>query len=368
MFNEVKKKLGFGCMRLPGTEEKIDYDELNKMVDKFLEEGFNYFDTSILYYDGGSEIALKHCLVERHKREEFLIADKLTGNYFETEEDLEPLFQRQANNLGIEYFDFFLLHAMNHERYDKFKRVHAFEFYAKKKEEGKIRHFGMSFHDTAEVLDDILTKEPSIEFVQLQFNYVDYISPVESKKCYDVCVKHGKPVIVMEPVRGGKLAKLPDYLHEELKQFGDASDASYAIRFAATHENIFMVLSGMSNYEQMCDNVSYMKDFKPLSKEEFDEILHIADELHKVVTIPCTGCRYCTKGCPMKINIPEYFKIYNDHKSFNGRSLYKVYNELKSKGSSCKDCIKCGKCEDICPQKIDIRHQLEIIANEFGDK
>ena len=236
-FAEMKKNFGFGCMRLPMDGEQVDLEQTCKMVDRFLENGFNYFDTAHGYLGGKSETALRECLTKRHKREEYILTNKLTGVYFEKEEDIRPLFESQLEACGVEYFDFYLMHAQSEEIYEKFKKCHAYEAGLKLKEEGKIRHFGISFHDRASVLEKILEENPQIEVVQIQFNYADYEdAAVESRRCYEVCRKYGKPVIVMEPVKGGSLVNLPGEAKEILDGLSGGSPASYAIRFAAGFE------------------------------------------------------------------------------------------------------------------------------------
>ncbi len=365
---EIKKKLGFGCMRLPffdNNTSHIDYDTVNKMVDYFIDKGFNYFDTARVYHQGFSEVALNKCLTSRHKRDEYLIADKLSFNLFEKESDLEPLFKDQLKTVGVDYFDYYLMHAQNANFYKKYKETNAYEFGLRMKEEGYIKHLGLSFHDTPEVLEMILNEKPFVEFVQLQFNYADYLGDIKAKECYDIAVKHGKKVIVMEPIRGGRLAKLPESEHNKLTKFGNYSDAGFAVRFAASFDNILVVLSGMSNLEQVIDNTSYMSEFKKMDKEEIETCLDIANQLRKTITIPCTACKYCVDGCPKHIHIPEIFKLYNDYCSFNGSNLWKLYHLETDPDHKASDCIKCGKCEGSCPQHIQIREFLEKIAKAF---
>ena len=312
-FDNVKKNFGFGCMRLPMNGEEVDQQEFIKMIDTFLDAGFNYFDTARGYLQGKSETAIRECLVKRHPRESFILTDKLTDPYFEKEEDIRPFFESQLEACGVTYFDFYLMHAQNAENYKKFQKCHAYETAQKLKEEGKIRHVGISFHDTAEVLDQILTDHPELEAVQLQFNYADYLDKeVQSKACYDVCEKHGKPVIVMEPVKGGKLIRLPKKAQDIFDALQGGTNASYAIRFAAGFDNIMMVLSGMSNMEQMNDNISFMKDFHPLTRKEQDAVKNVAEIFHAQKMISCTTCRYCTDGCPKQIPIPDIFNCVND--------------------------------------------------------
>lgn len=270
---KIKKNFGFGCMRLPMKDGEVDIAQTCQMVDAFLENGFNYFDTAHGYIGERSEKALKTCLTSRYPRDSYILTDKRTAHYFNKEEDIRPLFESQLEACGVDYFDFYLMHAQGKGNFEHFKKCHAYETALKFKEEGKIRHFGISFHDKAEVLEQILTEYPQVEVVQIQFNYLDYDDPaVESRKVYEVCRKYNKPVIVMEPVKGGNLVNLPEAAQAVLDELHGGSNASYAIRFAAGFEGMLMVLSGMSSMEQMEDNISYMKDFKPLSEEELAAI------------------------------------------------------------------------------------------------
>lgn len=369
MFEEVKKNFGFGCMRLPQKDDKIDYEEMCKMVDYFLENGFNYFDTAHGYHNGASEIAVRECLTKRYPRDKYILTDKLTGTYFEKQEDIRPLFQSQLEACGVDYFDFYLMHSQNKTFYEKFKACKAYETAIELKKEGKIKHFGISFHDSADVLEQILKDYPEIEVVQIQFNYVDYDNPaIQSKKCYDVCRKYNKSIIVMEPVRGGNLANLPDDVAQILKDLNGGSEASYAIRYCASFEGIFMTLSGMSNMDQMKDNISFMKDFKPLNDKEMEALKQVVEKLDAKKLIRCTSCRYCVDGCPKKIRIPDLFTDMNTkalYKTFNSDWYYMIHTLNRGKAS---DCIKCGKCETICPQKLPIRNLLVEVAKEFEKK
>ena len=368
-FNEIKKNFGFGCMRLPMQGEQVDYEECCRMVDTFLENGFNYFDTAHGYLEGKSEIALRECLVKRHPRESYILVDKLTSAFFETEEEIRPLFQKQLDICGVEYFDFYLMHAQNKDFFEKYKRCHAYETAFKLKEEGKIRHVGISFHDKPEVLDQILTEYPGIEAVQIQFNYVDYEDAgIESRKCYEVCRKHGKPVIVMEPVKGGSLVKLPEAAQKIFDSLNGGSNASYAIRYAAGFEGIMMVLSGMSDLEQMEDNLSYMKEFQPLNEEEMKAVGKVCEIFKAQNLIPCTACRYCTEGCPQQIPIPDLFADMNGrnlYETWSGNWYYMVHTQNKGKAS---DCVECGQCEEVCPQHLEIRSLLKKVAETFEIK
>ena len=366
MFKEVHKNFGFGCMRLPMNGEEIDYAEFNKMIDTFIENGFNYFDTAHGYHRGKSETALRDCLVKRYPRDKYTLTDKLTDFFFKTEADVRPFFESQLKILGVDYFDFYLMHAQSKNNYEFFKSCRAYEQAFELKKEGKIRHVGISFHDTADVLDRILTDYPQLDVVQIQLNYLDYDDPaVQSKKCLDVCNKHGKPVIVMEPVKGGNLVNLPEGAKKYFEELGTASPASYAIRFAAGQKGVFMVLSGMSNMEQMKDNISYMKDFKPLSDREMQAVSKVYAAINGLNIIACTACRYCTEGCPKKISIPDLFACLNTKNIYHDWNADFYYDVHTQTGGKASDCIACGKCEKACPQHLPIRELLKDVAKEF---
>jgi len=325
-----------------------------------MEKGFTYFDTAYVYHMGKSEEALREVLVKRYDRSSYTITDKLPMFMILLKGQMEKIFNEQLKRLGVDYIDYYWLHALNKREYEKSKKLGAFDFIRKLKEEGKVKHIGFSFHDTADVLETILEEQPDMEYVQLQINYLDWNDEkVQSKKCYDVCVKHNKPVIVMEPVRGGKLANVPERAEKLFKDYNkDASPASWAIRYVASLENVYMVLSGMSNFAQLEDNTNYMKEFVPLNEDEQLIVKEVAKIVKEENTIPCTGCKYCVEGCPMKINIPAYFEIYNN--SDNERKKKEAYDELVKNGSGrAQDCLKCGKCENACPQHLKIRDLLE---------
>ena len=292
-FPEIHGNFGFGCMRLPMKDEQVDYDEFSRMADEFINTGFNYFDTAHGYLNGKSEIAIRECVAKRYDRSQFLLTNKLTTPYFNSQEDIRPFFEQQLEWCGVDYFDFYLMHAQDKNNYQKYKKCKAYETCYALKEEGLIRHFGISFHDKADVLDLILTEHPEVEIVQIQFNYVDYEdASVESRKVYEVCEKHGKPVIVMEPVKGGSLVNLPEEADKILRDLNGGSNASYAIRFAASFPNMAMVLSGMSNMSQMEDNLSAMKDFEPLNEAELEAVNKVCDIFKSLNLIPYTSCRY----------------------------------------------------------------------------
>ena len=366
-FSEIKKNFGFGCMRLPMKNNEVDYAEFTKMVDTFIENGFNYFDTAHGYVSGKSETALRDCLTSRYPRSAYILTDKLSTHHFNKQEEIRPLFESQLAACGVEYFDFYLMHAQDANIYEKYKKLHAYETALEFKKEGKIKHFGISFHDKADVLDKILTEYPQVEVVQIQFNYVDYEdASVESRKCYEVCEKHGKPVIVMEPVKGGSLVQLPDAAKEILDGLHGGSPASYAIRFAASFPNVMTVLSGMGDMDMMSENIGFMKDFVPLNDTEKKAIEQVCEIFRSQNLIPCTACRYCTERCPQNISIPDLFACLNAKKQFNNWNTDYYYENIHTKnGGKASDCIKCGKCEQICPQHLEIRRLLIDVANEF---
>ena len=369
-FPEIHGNFGFGCMRLPMKNGEVDHELFCRMADTFIDAGFNYFDTAHGYSGGKSEIAIRECVAKRYPREKFLLTNKLTTPYFNKQENIRPFFEQQLKWCGVNYFDFYLMHAQDKNNYQKYKRCKAYETCYALKEEGLIRHFGISFHDKADVLDMILTEHPEIEIVQIQFNYVDYEdASVESRKVYEICEKHGKPVIVMEPVKGGSLVNLPADADKILRDLNGGSNASYAIRFAASLPNMAMVLSGMSDMAQMQDNVGAMKDFKPLDETEMAAVQKVCDIFRSLNLIPCTSCRYCIEEneCPKGIRIPDLFSALNAHEAFHNWNTGYYYNNIITGGGHGKasDCIKCGKCEKVCPQHLQIRELLKQVTKTF---
>ncbi|MBC7959567.1 MAG: aldo/keto reductase [Vallitaleaceae bacterium] len=358
-------KLGFGLMRLPMIGEEIDMEQTMKMVDHYMDCGFTYFDTAYVNIGGKSEVAAREALVKRYPRESFQLATKMPVWMVKKYEDFQPLFDTQLERTGATYFDYYLLHALDRSRIDELDTLGGWDFVKAMKEKGLIKHFGFSFHDTAEYLDQILTKHPEAEFVQLQINYADWEDETnQSRLCYEVARKHNTPIIIMEPVKGGSLAAMTPEIQGLFKAANpDLSIASWAIRYAASLEGIVTVLSGMSNMAQIEDNVQYMTDFQPLVEAERQVIANVLEELSKVPTVPCTACKYCVDDCPQKIDIPGIFSGYNNYKIYgdlNGSKGH--YNWITENGGKASTCIACGLCESHCPQHIAIIDTLKEVA------
>jgi len=373
--NNVKntmKKLGFGFMRLPlldkSDQTSFDYAQVNPMVDAFIEKGFSYFDTAYVYHNYKSEEAIRKAVVERYPRESFQLATKLPPRVLKAEAEQETLFNSQLAKCGVTFFDYYLVHNLGYSAWEQARQFHTFDFVRNKKKDGKIRNIGLSYHDTPELLDEILTAQPGLDFVQLQINYIDWENPgIQAGKCWEVARKHNLPIIVMEPCKGGNLAQVPQEAQRLMKACNpNASASSWAIRFAANLEGVMMVLSGMSNMEQVLDNISYMDNLQPLSGEEHKIIKKVTDIINKNVAVPCTTCRYCEEGCPQKIMIPDYFALYNNAQ-WNAitTSQFVYYQNLGATHGKASDCIACGECEKACPQHIKIPDVLKEVANAF---
>lgn len=358
-------KLGFGLMRLPKKGEgTIDVEQTARMADDFLAAGGKYFDTAYVY--PGSEEAIRKALVERHPRESFYLATKLNAAAFaaKNEQEAKAEFKTSLERTGAGYFDFYLLHALSQDSVANYENYGIWDFVKKLKEEGLVRHMGFSFHDKPELLDKILTEHPEAEFVQLQINYSDWNdSGVQSRRNYEVAKKHGKPVVVMEPVKGGTLADPPEAVKEILRNANpQASYASWAIRFAASLDDVMIVLSGMSSEEQMKNNLSFMKNFAALSTEEQETIKKARKTLLSFDRIPCTACHYCTPGCPQGIHIPEIFAVMNEYKMYGELERARSDYGWRPGGPRASACIHCGQCEGACPQHLPIRKLLEEVV------
>ena len=359
---ETIPKLGFGLMRLPIKDDQIDIEQVMEMVDLFMDAGFCYFDTAWGYNGGESERTVKTALVERYPRDSFFLATKLPAWLAKNREEAHQMLYTSLERTGAGYFDFYLLHNIGKGRIEFFDDYGIWDFLAERKAEGLIRHLGFSMHATPEMLDEVLTAHPEMEFVQLQINYADWESRgVQSHRCYEVARQHGKPIVIMEPVKGGMLTLLPpEAVAPLLEAEPDASSASWALRFAASLDGLVTVLSGMSSTEQVRENIALMKDFKPLTDDEYAVLAKTQAYIATMPTVPCTACSYCVKGCPQQISIPDIFAAYNLYQVYHrfgpARRYYRI---AKSKGGIAADCIGCGQCERVCPQSIPIIEELK---------
>ena len=373
-----KKNLGFGLMRLPMKDGGVDIAACCEMTDRFMTAGGTYFDTALMYCDKQSEAAVGQFLTARYPRDSFTVATKLHAGFFNSLEDRDTVFAAQLEKVGVDYFDYYLIHAIDRNCYEKYTRLDCFEWLKAKKAEGKMKKMGFSFHDSAEFLDKVLTEHPEMEFVQLQLNYLDWESEdVQSRKCYEVACKHGKPVIVMEPVKGGTLANLPEQAEAIFRQaHPDWTPASWALRFVMELPGVMTVLSGMSNFEQMEDNLFTVTDPVLLSEDDHARIRQVAAILRGQESIPCTGCAYCVTDCPMSIPIPRCFALYNedqqiyggagkdwDHTVWTPASTY--YDNLIKENNGAATCIACGACMNHCPQHLEIPDLLKTVAHRF---
>ena len=368
--NEMPK-LGFGLMRLPETDGKIDMDEVCRMVDMYMEAGLNYFDTAYVYHGGISEIAAKEAIVKRYPRGSFRLATKLPAWEMKEESDRDRIFNEQLDRAGVDYFDFYLLHSVENGNIDTYEKFDCFNWGLQKKAEGKIRHFGFSFHGSPDLLESVLDRHPEVEFVQIQLNYADWNNPVvRSGQLYNILLKRNIPMIIMEPVKGGSLASLkPEFeaIYKALRP--ESSAASWAFRFVASLPGVMTILSGMTHEDQMRDNIATFTHFEPLNDEERKAIEDVTAAMLNIPLIGCTACRYCVDGCPKNIPIPKYFSVYNaEMQEYKGKPFTpqgEYYDRLTQVYGKPGDCIGCGKCERICPQHLPIRNNLKLVASQF---
>ncbi len=363
-------KLGFGLMRLPETDGAIDIETVKGMVDASLAAGFNYFDTAYVYHSGTSENAVKQVLVERYPREAFMLATKLPAWAMESAEDRDRIFNEQLERTGAGYFDFYLLHSVeNGKNYDTYERFDCFDWALEKKAAGLIRHFGFSFHGTPELLEEVLDRHPEVEFVQIQLNYADWENPlVQSERLYKILHERQIPIIVMEPVKGGKLADIDPELAAMLDAARPgASPASWALRYVGSLDGVMTILSGMSTPQQMAENIETFSLFEALTADERAVLADVVKKMLDMPQVACTACRYCTDGCPQHINIPEVFRALNIARRYPKDSSPKsLYQSIVDAGSGrASDCIACGQCESVCPQHLPIIELLQEAADRF---
>lgn len=368
------KKLGFGLMRLPlgssGEPKDIDLDRTRDMVDAYMAAGFNYFDTAYVYHRGESEKVFGRLVADRYPRESYVLTTKMPVWLCKTEEDYETIFQKQLDRTHAGYFDYYFLHALGNQSIPDVERLDGFGFLKKKKEAGLIRHIGFSFHGDAPTLEKLLAAHPETELVQLQINYADWDSPtVEARKCYELCRRAGIPVSVMEPVKGGSLVHLPEKALALMKSVDpDASPASWALRYTGSLEGTLVILSGMTTMDMLTENMKIFDDFRPLSEKEQAVITETVKIFDECTPIKCTGCHYCTEGCPANIAIPQYFNLYNTKEIYGYvPSMSNMYDSLSEEHGKASDCIACGQCEAHCPQHLEIIGHLKTVA-EFFEK
>lgn len=363
-------KLGFGMMRLPEKDGVIDHEHVCRMVDKYMSAGMNYFDTAYVYHGGKSEVAAREALVKRYPRDSFMIATKLPAWEIKTESDIERIFNEQLERCGVEYFDLYLLHSVEDgNNYDTYEKYDCFSWGWKKKEEGKIRHLGFSYHGSPELLSEILDKHPDIEFVQIQYNYLDRTNPVvRSQELYDILAERNIPIIIMEPIRGGMLASFDPEIEAKFKAVQpDKSIASWALRFVGSQPAVMTILSGMSTEEQMDDNIGTFTNFEPLSEEEAKVVDEVTSDILSMPQIGCTACKYCCDGCPMGISIPDIFRTINTLRRYPDDWRSKnFYSGLIGRSGKASDCIGCGQCESVCPQHLPIIELLKEASEILG--